>query len=92
MLKSLAIVSSQNVVLGKGAERVKKNKTTIVAMIVVNLFHSIVSLTKGFAFAKPFEITFVAKIIPAKTVNYLSNPNIFSGLHGRLRILTPVAL
>ena len=51
--KSLAMASSQNVLAGNGAERVKKNKTTTVAMMVAILFHSIGSFMEDPAFAEP---------------------------------------
>lgn len=51
--KSLAIASSQKVLAGNGAERVKKNKTTTVAMMVAILFHSIGSFMEDPALAEP---------------------------------------
>ena len=87
--KSLAKASSQKVLAGNGAERVKKNRTTIVAITVVILFHSIGSLIEDSAWAEAFFSVFISKIL---TLAYLSKPTIFSGLQGSSRILTPVAL
>lgn len=88
--KSLAMASSQNILAGNGAERVKKNKTTTVAMMVAILFHSIGSFMEDPAFAGPSFGVIVCKVLSVRF--YLSSPRIFSGLQGKLRILTPVAL